>query len=137
MARFAALFLIAAALPFAFATSSTQQCSDMEFFYPDKACCLPYGGQQNPPTPPQGNQQCPSSGWEWHDGKQCCVPQQPPEQNPPPQCGGGWEWNHDASTCCEPTKSSSAPKSTPSANRRSNAPTGNHKRNLKSRAHAL
>jgi len=135
MARFTSLVLIAAALPFVVASSGQSgQCSDMEFYYSDKDCCLQYGGQSNPPTPPQGSQQCPSSGWEWHAGKECCVPQQPPEQNPPPQCSGGWEWNHDASTCCEPTKTTPIPSSTPSAKAGSN---NWHKRQLKSRANKL
>ncbi|PCH33632.1 hypothetical protein WOLCODRAFT_22134 [Wolfiporia cocos MD-104 SS10] len=136
MARFTSLLLVAAALPFVLADSSntsslSSQCSDAEFYYDLKSCCLPYGGQPNPPTPPQGTNQCPTSGWEWHTEKECCVPQQPPEQNPPPQCGGGWEWNHGSSTCCEPTTTTALATSTPSGKTAS----GNwRKRHLKSRA---
>lgn len=92
------LLFAVAVLPFVFAGS--ESCGDNEFMYEAKSCCVPFGGTPAPPSPPTGVQ-CPPSGWEWHEGKQCCIPHQPPANMPPPQCNMGWDWNEPSSTCCE------------------------------------
>jgi len=126
MARFTSLLLLAAAaLPFAFADSS--QCADSEFFYDTKGCCLPHGGVPNPPTPPQGPNQCPTNNWYWHPGKECCVPMTPPKSTAPPQCGGSWLWNEGSSTCCEGGGSTTT-TSTPAPSANPQKPPAHHKR---------
>ena len=106
----------------------------MEFFYSfgQKDCCLPHGGPPNPPKPPSGNQ-CPPSGWNWHTGKGCCVPNHPPTQMPPPQCPKGWDWNSN-DLKCYPTP----PTTTPPPSKPSNTPGkpghGYYKRHAKSRS---
>ncbi|KZT74631.1 hypothetical protein DAEQUDRAFT_806982 [Daedalea quercina L-15889] len=117
MARFTSLLLLAAAtLPFVFATSS-DDCADNEFFYDAKSCCAPQGGISNPPSPPQGENQCPTSGWYWHPEKECCLPKQPQTpSSPPPQCGGNWFWNEGSSTCCTGGSTTTSTTPTPSAN---------------------
>lgn len=78
-----------------------------------KSCCLPHGGQSSPPSPPTGTQ-CPPSGWYWHTGKGCCVPDHPPTQQPPPQCNNGWDWDDNNLKCCPhstPTPSPPKPSS--------------------------
>ncbi|KAI0078884.1 hypothetical protein K474DRAFT_778013 [Panus rudis PR-1116 ss-1] len=110
-------------------------CGNDEFYFGKKDCCLPHGGQPNPPSPPKGTQ-CPPSGWSWHSGKGCCVPHNPPEQNPPPQCPKGWDWN-DNDLKCYPTP----PTTTPPPSKPSQAPgKGNShykKRHIKSRSVSL
>ncbi|KZT02726.1 uncharacterized protein LAESUDRAFT_400004 [Laetiporus sulphureus 93-53] len=131
MARFSALLFLAAALPFVLAGSDS--CADSEFYYGIKDCCLPYGGTSNTTSPPQGNEQCPTNGWYWHDGKEACVPKKPVDQSPTPQCSGGWEWNESSSTCCEPHTTTTSASPTPSAKGISS----HHKRILKSRNNPL
>lgn len=95
-----------------------------------KDCCLPHGGPPAPPSPPSGNQ-CPPSGWSWHTGKGCCVPNHPPSQMPPPQCPKGWDWNTN-DLKCYPTP----PTTTPPPSKPSNTPgkPGHYKRHSKSRS---
>lgn len=95
-----------------------------------KQCCLPRGGQPSPPSPPSGTQ-CPPSGWSWHSGKGCCVPHNPPDNQPPPQCNNGWDWDDNDLKCCphsNPTPPSNPPK-----------PSGKsyHKRTVKARTVSL
>jgi len=73
-------------------------CSNNEFWYEDRSCCLPHGGSPSPPSPPKGND-CPSGGWYWHDEQKCCVPSHP--SPPPPTCNNSWSWDQNES-CCKP-----------------------------------
>ena len=97
--------------------------------YHIKGCCAPHGGVPNPPTPPQGVNQCPTNGWYWASDKGYCLPSHPQEPSgPPPQCGLNWSWNEGQSSCCEgggsTTTTSSSPGPSGNAKARSNA----HKR---------
>ncbi|CDO71560.1 hypothetical protein BN946_scf184911.g30 [Trametes cinnabarina] len=85
--------------------SKPGSCKNGEFYWGDKDCCLPYGGQPNPPSPPSGSS-CPSN-WSWHTGYGCCVPHSPPPPSPP-SCSNGWGWN-DSSKCCEKPKPTPTP----------------------------
>ncbi|GBE78200.1 Protein priA [Sparassis crispa] len=137
MARFSCLLLVAAMLPFVFATGeSSSDCNDDEFMYEAKSCCVKYGGTPSPPTPPAGTQ-CPSSGWEYHTGKQCCVPHQPISNQPPPQCNNGWEWNDGSSTCCQSGGSSPVSLSPPKPSGKKSSPGKSHKRNTMARRNVL
>lgn len=103
--RFSVAFvLIAAAIPLAAAlpgyNSNESSCQKEEFWYEEKKCCLPRGGQSWHPQPPP-EKQCPPSGWSWNDEHDCCVPHQPPPPfHPPPQCPKEWDWS-PATYCCE------------------------------------
>ncbi|EPT04320.1 hypothetical protein FOMPIDRAFT_1114132 [Fomitopsis schrenkii] len=111
MARFTSLVLLAAAaaLPYAFAT---EQCADGEFYYHIKDCCAPHGGVSNPPSPPQGVNQCPTNGWYWAQDKGYCLPSHPQEpSSPPPQCGVNWSWNEGQSSCCSGGGTTTTPSS--------------------------
>jgi len=81
---------------------SANQCSKSQFPHSGPRtgdCCLPSGGQPNPPSPPP-SKSCPSE-WQWHSGFECCVPTKP---NPPsnPSCPKG-TWDHDNQCCNHPT----------------------------------
>lgn len=96
-----ALLFIAVALPFA-ATSpggfGEQSCNNNEFWFQEKSCCLPEGGQSWHPQPPP-SKKCPPQGWSWNDEQNCCAPHHP--QPPPPRCDNDWEWSND-DYCCKP-----------------------------------
>ncbi|KAI0801269.1 hypothetical protein C8Q74DRAFT_1435702 [Fomes fomentarius] len=89
-------------------TPAGGDCKPGQWWWGEKNCCLPHGGQPNPPKPPSG-QDCPPN-WEWDSGKKHCVPQHP--SLPPPQCGSGWGWDN-GSKCCFP-HGSTPPVPTPS-----------------------
>ncbi|KZV77714.1 hypothetical protein PENSPDRAFT_679253 [Peniophora sp. CONT] len=80
------------------ATSSASGCADNEFSWLGLKgqCCLPHGGQPNPPSPPAGSS-CPST-WYWHQDQGCCVPTKP--SSPEPSCPSGHSWLNQ---CCKPT----------------------------------
>ncbi|KAI0348014.1 hypothetical protein BDW22DRAFT_1424247 [Trametopsis cervina] len=90
MARLGSIvLLVAAALPLAFATN----CKSGEFYFQAKSLCLPEGGQSNPPSPPSGKS-CPTEGWQYHTGAECCVPTTPqPSNPPPPACKSDCSWD--------------------------------------------
>ncbi|CAL1695859.1 unnamed protein product [Somion occarium] len=117
--------------------SKPGNCDSGSFYFPKKDCCLPQGGQPNPPAPPKGTQ-CPPSGWSWHSGKGCCVPHSPPGQQPPPQCPKSWDWN-DNDLKCYPTPPSTPtpPPSKPSSIPGKPGYGGHYKRHSKSRAVSL
>ncbi|KAI0094901.1 hypothetical protein BDY19DRAFT_901977 [Irpex rosettiformis] len=110
MARFASvLLLVAAALPYAFATN----CGSNEFFYAKQNCCLPHGGIPNPPSPPPSFQ-CPTNGWYYHPQQGNCVPSTPQTPtSPPPACHSSCSWKPDQSKCIpNNTPTPSPPKNT-------------------------
>ncbi|KAG8884445.1 hypothetical protein FRB97_004219 [Tulasnella sp. 331] len=74
-------------------------CSNDQFFYPKKSCCLPSGGLQNTQCP--SDRQCPSS-WYWHPDHNCCVPKT--SSAPPATCSGPFNlWDDDDQCCKKPT----------------------------------
>ncbi|GJE86109.1 hypothetical protein PsYK624_021890 [Phanerochaete sordida] len=88
--------------------SSSSDCGSNNFFFQDKSCCLPHGGQPNPPSPPSGVS-CPTNGWYWSDNHTACVPSQPQTpSSPAPSCNPDCFWS-SLDLKCYPHGSSSTP----------------------------
>ncbi|KAJ7492607.1 protein priA [Mycena latifolia] len=107
----AALFVLAAVLPFAASTtvSKSKSCKSNEFWYEAKGCCLPTGGPPSPPAPPKGHD-CPPSSHYWNTEQGCCSPRNPPPpSSPPPQCRAGWSWYSSLHMCLPDTPTPPSP----------------------------
>ncbi|KIP11959.1 hypothetical protein PHLGIDRAFT_82504 [Phlebiopsis gigantea 11061_1 CR5-6] len=113
MARLTSVLLFAAAaLPYVFATNSNS-CGSGEFFFADRSCCLPHGGQPSPPSPPAGTS-CPTNGWYWHSDNECCVPSTPQTpSSPPPACESDCFWSSLNLNCKRSPPSTPTPTPVP------------------------
>ncbi|KAH8117236.1 hypothetical protein DFH11DRAFT_1816064 [Phellopilus nigrolimitatus] len=74
-------------------TKTSKDCSEKEFFYDTRSCCLPSGA------------------WYFHHGEGCCVPKAKPTHSATPTCGSNWSWSLGLQ-CCTP-QHSSTPKPNP------------------------
>ncbi|KAL5529302.1 hypothetical protein ACEPAG_5287 [Sanghuangporus baumii] len=93
-------------------TQTRQDCSENEFFWESRSCCLPHGGPTKTPTPPKGID-CPSS-WYFSHEQGCCVPKTKPPKPTTPTCSKeGWFWIPNLQCCSQPSPPS-PPTSLPS-----------------------
>ncbi|KAJ7181671.1 protein priA [Mycena crocata] len=107
----AALFVLAATLPFAASTAvNSKSCKSNEFWYEAKSCCLPHGGPPTPPPAPPKGHDCPPTSYYWNKGQGCCSPNHPTTpSNPPPQCRPGWSWYSSLHMCLPNTPTTPTP----------------------------
>lgn len=115
-------FSLIAIVAFVGAVAATE-CSRFQFSWESGRtgkCCLPKGGNPQPPSCPS-TKECPHT-WEWHGFFGCCVPKDtaPPSHLSPPGCPSGGPFDHDQQCCHKPAPPSPPPPN-PSHRPRSDA----------------
>ncbi|EIM92477.1 uncharacterized protein STEHIDRAFT_151799 [Stereum hirsutum FP-91666 SS1] len=100
------------------ATTGSSTCSNSEFWFEPKSCCLTPGSSDGKGSPPSGKS-CPTSDgdWYWSNNKSCCLPKTKPSA-PTPTCSSGWSWDH-SNSCCSGGGSSTTTSSNPGPSQKS------------------